>query len=246
MQWVYLSPHLDDVALSCGGLVWEQVQSGDTVTIWTVCAGNPPEGELSPFAQELHARWQTGQDAIVRRVSEDLHSCRRLGARPYHFSLPDCIYRRSMLSGEFLYASDAALNDHLHPADAANILRLRAEIERSTQPGAVLVSPLGLGNHVDHQLTRLALEGSSLVAWYYADYPYVLREKEKLGQLEREGWISQVFPVSSNGLIAWQDSIAAHVSQISTFWKDEVGMRMAIKDYLEQVRGLRLWKKPIA
>ena len=59
MEWIYFSPHLDDVALSCGGLAWEQSQSGSPVQVWTICAGDPPARPLSAFAEELHERWET-------------------------------------------------------------------------------------------------------------------------------------------------------------------------------------------
>jgi hypothetical protein len=35
MRWIYLSPHLDDAALSAGGLIYEQTQAGIQVEIWT-------------------------------------------------------------------------------------------------------------------------------------------------------------------------------------------------------------------
>ena len=28
MRWIYLSPHLDDAVLSCGGLIFEQSRQG--------------------------------------------------------------------------------------------------------------------------------------------------------------------------------------------------------------------------
>jgi LmbE family N-acetylglucosaminyl deacetylase len=246
MHWIYLSPHFDDVALSCGGLVWEQVQAGDSVSIWTVCAGNASDGELSPFAKELHLRWETDQDATIQRKIEDLNSCHRLGATYRYLAIPDCIYRRNPQTGEFLYSSEAALNGPLQPADSQNITSLREDIKRSIQTDMLFVSPMGLGNHVDHQLTRLVAESLDCTAWYYADYPYVLRCKEKLEHMEQEGWVSQVFPISQEGLVAWQDSIAAHVSQISTFWMDEREMRLAVSNYLEKNKGIRLWRKPVS
>lgn len=244
MHWIYLSPHYDDAALSCGGLAWGQVRSGENVHIWTVCAGNPPEGELSAFAKQLHSQWGAGQDSTAQRRGEDTLSCHLLGAIPHYFTLPDSIYRRHPHTGEFLYDTKAALNGRLHPADAVNISLVSKEIARFIDAGAVLVCPLGLGNHVDHQLIRLAAETTGLVTWYYADFPYVLRCREKLVQLNLEGWQSQVFPVLWYGLCAWQDSIAAHASQISTFWKDQNEMRKAVENYLEQNGGIRLWRKP--
>jgi len=101
-----------------------------------------------------------------------------------------------------------------------------------------------LGNHVDHQLTRQVIEGLGRQVWYYADYPYVLRWNAQVNQMEQEGWVSQVLPISGDGLSAWMDSISAHGSQISTFWASDVEMRQAITDYLQSNLGIRLWIKP--
>jgi len=244
VPWIYLSPHFDDVALSCGGLVWEQAQAGEMVSIWTVCAGEPPAGDFSPFVQELHARWELGENASAQRRVEDTNSCRRLGASYHYFSIPDCIYRRHPQMGEFMYASETALNGPLQPGDTQVIHSLQEVLMRSLQPDVVLVCPLGLGAHVDHQLTRLAAEGLGRELWYYADFPYLLQRKALVEQMEQEGWVSQVFPISLEGLEAWQDSVSAHASQISTFWVSDLAMRQAVADYLGWYKGLRLWRMP--
>ncbi len=87
MEWIYLSPHLDDIALSCGGLVWEQVHSGSQVSIWTICAGDPPSQAYSDFARSFHERWGTGVWAVATRRAEDIVSCARLGAAHRHFPI---------------------------------------------------------------------------------------------------------------------------------------------------------------
>ncbi len=244
VTWIYLSPHFDDVALSCGGLVWEQSQAGDPVSVWTICAAEPSAGELSPFAQELHTRWQAGQNAPSMRRLEDYHSCQRLGASYRYFSIPDCIYRRHPETGAFMYASEASLNGPLHPGEAGVIRDLRMELQRLLPPRASLVCPLALGTHVDHQLTRCSAEQPGQELWYYADFPYVLRCKAQMEQMEQDGWSYRLFRVSQAGLLAWQDSIAAHASQISTFWPSELVMRQAIQDYLSENGGIRLWRRP--
>jgi LmbE family N-acetylglucosaminyl deacetylase len=95
MRWIYLSPHLDDVVLSVGGLVWEQTLADETVEIWTVFAGDPPPPPYTPFAQELHERWGTsGENAAAVRRAEDAAACQVLAAGVRHAALPDCIYRR--------------------------------------------------------------------------------------------------------------------------------------------------------
>jgi len=243
MDRIYLSPHFDDVALSCGGLVWEQTHSGLIVGIWTICAGEPTPGDLSPFAQELHTRWGASQSAISIRKAEDMKSCHILGAAYRHLSIPDCIYRQHPQTGDYMYASETALNGPLHPGDAQVIDRLLQDLLPCLPAGATLICPLALGSHVDHQLTRLTAEKLGQKLWYYADFPYVLRNQAQVDQLKGEGWEYQVFPISESGLAAWRDSIAAHRSQISTFWQSDMEMRQAISDFLLKDGGVRLWSR---
>jgi LmbE family N-acetylglucosaminyl deacetylase len=95
MQWIYFSPHLDDVVLSCGGLIWQQTQRGDSVEVWTVCAGDLPPGPYTAFIEELHARWESSENTVLMRRAEDRLACARLGAMPRHLPIPDSVYRRS-------------------------------------------------------------------------------------------------------------------------------------------------------
>ena len=243
MNWIYLSPHFDDVVLSCGGLVWEQVQAGDTVSIWTVCAGAPaPSHPFSPFARSLHERWGTGPGSVAARRAEDIASCRVMGASYRHFPVYDCIYR-SDAQGQHYYASEEALNGPLHPEEAARAAQLTQLRVEDLPVGSRVVCPLSLGNHVDHQLTRLAAEQSGHWLWYYADFPYVLRQPGQLQVLEAEGWRRVCISLSKAGLMAWQDAVAAHASQISTFWADVPAMCAAIEEYAVQERAVCLWQR---
>jgi LmbE family N-acetylglucosaminyl deacetylase len=241
VNWIYLSPHLDDVALSCGGLVWEQVQAGEHVEIWTVCAGDPPAGPLSPYAESLHARWQAGREAVAQRRAEDLLACRELGAVARHFFNPDCIYRRSQVDGTPLYNSDRELFGATHPAEEYLVEAWSRELQQSAPPGVNLVCPLALGGHVDHRLVRAAAETSGNPLWYYADYPYVLQDHSEL-EAATAGMPVLKFPVTPAGLQAWEKSVAAHASQVSTFWPDLASMQAAIHAYCRWSGGLRLWQ----
>ena len=244
MPWIYLSPHLDDAALSCGGWIWEQAQSAQAPLIWTICSADPPEAPLSDFAEALHRRWQSGRQATALRRAEDIHSCQIMGAGWRHFSLPDCIYRQGQTPGEYLYDSEAAIFGDLHPEEAELVERLgqdlrqairEAELSSPGEPVRVVV-PLSLGGHVDHRLTRVAAEQTGDALWYYADYPYILSQREHLADLLPAGWQPVQCAVSAAGLAAWQQAVAAHASQISTFWLDLEHMQSAIRDYWQNRR----------
>ncbi|MCB9136046.1 MAG: PIG-L family deacetylase [Anaerolineales bacterium] len=240
MKWIYLSPHIDDAVYSCGGLIWEQTQAGDSVEIWTVCAGDPPPGPLSPFAQKLHHRWGTGAAAGQVRRAEDLRAGACVGANVRQFDLPDCIYRRDPVSREAWYASEAAIFGKVHPEDTGTkwlVHQLKVHLPSE----ALVVCPLTLGNHVDHQLVRAAAEKAGCVQWYYADFPYAAREETDAERRVPAGWRRELFPISPAGLQAWADGAALYASQISTFWADETAIFADFQAYTQQHGGIRLW-----
>ncbi|HSF83518.1 MAG TPA: PIG-L family deacetylase [Anaerolineales bacterium] len=242
MEWVYLSPHLDDVALSCGGLVWQQAHSRRHVSVLTICAGDPPPGEFSEFVLSLHTRWKTSSHAITQRRQEDIESCQLLGAAAHHLSIPDCIYRRGGEQNLPLYPTEESIFGPPHPVETGLLEELAATLASIISDGARVVSPLAIGNHVDHHLTRQAAEKLGLRLWYYADFPYVLKNSQNLEQLEREGWEWQLFPLLEQGVQIWLEAIAAHASQISTFWPDLESMRSEMRAYYRNEHGVRLWR----
>lgn len=242
MERIYLSPHLDDVALSCGGLIWEQVQRGERVEIWTICAGDPPPGPLSAYAASLHERWQTEHVAPAERRAEDRLACQRLGAVPRYFGLPDCIYRRSPKNGESLYNSELELFGEIHPAEAGLVSFLTQELAQVIPNGASLVGPLAVGGHTDHRLVRAAMEGLGLPAAYYADYPYVQWLKGISAELVTRMKPS-AYPISEEGVVAWTESVAAYSSQISTFWFSREDMEAEIREYCQRNDGVQLWQR---
>ena len=95
-QCVFLSPHLDDVVLSCGGLIYQLAQAGWVAQMITIFAGDPPPGRLTPFAHSLHDRWAAEPAA---RRDEDVYALRMLGAEAIHWPYPDAVYRRDPVTG---------------------------------------------------------------------------------------------------------------------------------------------------
>jgi len=243
MNWIYLSPHLDDAVLSCGALIWEQTHAGQQVSIWTLCAGDPPPGPLSTFAQSLHQRWQVGREAMAERRREDIMACKLVGAEYRHFQIPDCIYRKDPQRGEYLYSSEAALFGPLHPAEADLVNSVYKMLAQSLPPQYELVCPLTLGGHVDHRLTRQAAELLNRPMFYYADFPYIQDQEAGLEEQAIQAQESKLFPISSSGQRAWEQAVAAYQSQISTFWSGAAEMQAALRAYARRESGMRLWRR---
>ena len=244
MKWIFLSPHLDDIAFSCGGMVWDLVNDGHSVEIWTINAGDPPDDDLSPLAQELHLNWELGLDAVQIRRNEDQKACQIIGATPRYFSYLDCIYRKTS-DGKFYYSSDGDIFGGLDPREMDLIERLSGHLLEELPEDARVVAPLGIGNHVDHELTRKAANRLGIPLAFYADYPYTreLDGKETLEFMERSPeWQYEEFPVSETGLKNWILAAQAYRSQISTFWDNDADLERQIREFSTFLGRFKLWK----
>ncbi len=240
MAWIFLSAHLDDAVLSCGGLIASRAEA---TAVWTIFAGDPPAGELTPFARELHERWQTGPAAVAARRAEDVAACARLGAVYRHFSYPDCIYRR-LPDGRPVIADR---EDLFRPAAEPGLTAELAGLFQTQIPAGTRVAcPLTYGGHVDHRIVRAAAEQAHCELWYYPDYPYAAQPEAGGGETGRAllppDSRAVRFDLPAEATATWEQAAAAYVSQISTFWADEAALRAALREYARQGGGSTLYR----
>ena len=237
-KWIFISPHLDDVALSCGGLVWNLTQEGQQVSIWTMLAGDPPDENYSDFARQTHQIWgKAGAEAIAMRRAEDQAACARLGAEPRHFDLLDAIYRRKSPDGAWTVNNNTELFGD--PPEPEMVARVADLLARELPEDAQLVLPLSLGSHIDHRLVAEATQSYTRTAVFYCDYPYILNDFE--APILKSGLLQKVPTELNEGdLEAWQDAILCYGSQIGEFWRDETETRLALRNY-QAGGGGRLW-----
>jgi LmbE family N-acetylglucosaminyl deacetylase len=242
---IYLSPHLDDAVFSCGGLIAQQAAAGESVLIVTVCAGDPPPGELSPLAQELHRRWAGGVGIGAARRREDEAAAEVLrgaaGAgrvRVRHLAIPDAIYRRDR-RGSSLYETEAALFGEVNPGDAVAAEPPEA-LAALRQEAGTIVCPLAVGGHVDHRWVRAAAERTGMALAYYFDLPYAARGGEIPPDPGRPPGIEARIALSSVSMEAWAAAVAAYASQFSTFWGSRAAWREETGAFLAARGGLPL------
>lgn len=245
---VFLSPHLDDAALSCGGTIAHYVDSGQPVLVVNVCTGEPSANQpLSSFAQHLHAWWKldAGQ-AVSARLHEDRAALDHLGADSLELRFLDAIYRCPAV-----YTSDEALFGAIAPADPLEpaLSRVLGELARRW-PEATFYAPLGVGRHVDHQITHNAAAGMRVV--YYEDFPYVTdaraleRRWQDLGGRQRFAARTRCIDATLERKVV---AIGLYASQIALLFGDRAGMDRAVRAYAAQVcpedgtYGERVWAR---
>jgi len=232
---VFVSPHFDDAVLSCGGTIHQLVQAGQTVYVMTMMAGllTTPLPQ-TPILEDLHQRWQAGENPLLTRQQEDINAIQALKAFYMHIPLTDCVYR--VADNVALYPSEESLFGAVHVDDYAPEFLNDIGVIFRESPKIVYI-PLGVGHHVDHQIVRdwglnlLADKPDYVDIKFYAEYPYLNTDNAIDKALDH-------FSISlmSNNVILDEDNIKAKVdaithykSQISTFWKSLEAMESDVR-----------------
>ena len=230
-EHVYLSPHPDDVVLSCAGAIHTQVSQGARVLVVTFFSATPPDDEITPFALELKVRWGDAVDPMALRRAEDIAALNLLGAHHRHLPYADCVYRTDSVDGSALYPDEGSIFGEVSPSEAdwhrGLASTLREIIGDSTR--AAIYGPLTAGHHVDHLLVRrvaLDLLRAGREVLLYEDYPYAgdpAALNVALETLPGPCRFSETVRFGDEGLKAKVAAVACHASQINTFWRDDQG-----------------------
>ena len=158
---LFLSPHLDDVVLSCPGRILSEVARKQRVIVATLFT----EPDTGPHDRDLYRH----------RREEDQRAVEALGAETRWLGLPDAPFRNSF------YSSFRTIVLETHPEDEGDVAAVATSFHSlcdEVKPGSLHV-PLGVGTHIDHRLTYAAVEHlvetgelDRGVTVYYEDRPY--------------------------------------------------------------------------
>ena len=238
---IYLQPHFDDAALSCGGTLAVQRLAGMRTLVVTAFGGMPRDHVLSPFATQNLQRMGLSlqpETAVQQRREEDGVALAALGADHLWLDHLDAIFRGTPP----YYPAEEALFGSVHPGDLALDEQLAATLGRIHEraPLAVLYAPLGVGHHVDHQLCcsaadRLAQQKVSVK--FYEDFPYVAQPGAIVARQKELGIAMEPELVEISGQIrAKEEAIAMYGSQVPLLFQTEERLRHAVREYSGSLR----------
>lgn len=175
-----ISPHLDDAVFSAGGLAAILATQGHEVHILTCFTQSVDNPKGFALDCQLDKGLPAEVDYMQLRRQEDQEACRLLGAVPHWGDLPEAPHRG--------YENATELFQKLKNKDkiAENLLKMIQHQVEKIQPQLVF-SPLGIGNHVDHQQVYRAMEQihhyfPEVLYFNWYDQPYLMRNPEQLDQ----------------------------------------------------------------
>lgn len=171
---VFISPHLDDAAFSCGGTLIALRERGWNVVLCTMFTASMPHPQGFALACQLDKGLPPNVDYMALRRVEDHNFARIAGIdQVLHRPYPEAPHRGYHSAPE-LFAG-VQPNDHIWQPIADDLRQLL----RAINPD-LLFAPQGLGNHVDHlHVIRavLTLDLHPKTCWY-RDTPYAMRQPD--------------------------------------------------------------------
>ena len=167
---LFLSPHLDDVVFSCGGLAAVLHDRGWHTILATAFTATVLPTTGFALACQLDKGLSPDVDYMALRRAEDMEAARILGFdEVLHLNFAEAPHR-GYESAQALFG-DIHDNDAILPALSASL----AQLQHDHSPELV-VAPQGLGNHVDHiQMVRAVDQAIMAALVRYRDTPYAIR-----------------------------------------------------------------------
>ena len=225
---LFVSPHLDDVAFSCGAILALLARSGWNTVLATVFTRSVPEPTGFALACQTDKGLSPEVDYMAIRREEDREAARLLGAgERIWLDLSEAPHRG--------YDSAAAMfagvpeEDEVWREVAWNL----KELLDAYAPD-VLFAPQALGAHADHlQVVRAVRglpSGAPPVAWY-RDAPYATRNPASLpSPLLPDGLVEGAVDVTET-LEAKLRASAAYGTQLGFQFGGEAGMRETLSGF---------------
>ena len=208
---LFISPHLDDVAFSCGGTFGALAQAGWRCVMLTVFTRSVAAPTGFALACQTDKGFGPEVDYLAMRRREDILASQRLSASSVRWmDLPEAPHRG--------YHSPTALFADVLPTDeVGQALAPLLEAELAATAPQLVFAPQGLGLHVDHRQVMRAVQAvvppTTPVLWY-RDTPYIIRQPDAQPAPELPVSLTEVaFPLTAAVLATKIAASQAYVSQ---------------------------------
>lgn len=222
MSFIFISPHLDDVVLSCGGLL-NRIAAAQIITLF---AGVPDMPSYSRIANNFHKTCGLDGNAIQARREEDVNAAKVLSFKPIHLSVLECLYRKDQ-DNNFLYNRRTKIFSNKIVDSEESILYIEKQLKNNLPIRNIIqiFIPLGIGGHVDHLIVRKIVEKMALEynfndkIVYYEDMPYALFIKKDVTITFKKKFSDNLIELTLQDFNKKIEAIHCYTSQIDMLWE---------------------------
>jgi LmbE family N-acetylglucosaminyl deacetylase len=185
LKCIFVSPHFDDVALSCSTLLEELAGKTEIVVInaFTEAHKGPYTLSARKFLHDS-TNYSDATNLFNAREKEDTKVLSRFPLSIVNFGLEDALFRRKKQKA-FL-ANVLPEFDHIYPTYRWHLLKgiakndtalfeLKKKLEPFKKENILVFTPYGIGGHVDHLAVRKACIEVFDNVLLYSDFPYNMR-----------------------------------------------------------------------
>jgi LmbE family N-acetylglucosaminyl deacetylase len=204
---VYLSPHPDDAVFSAGGAIALDVRAGLRVGVATIFS-------------------RTGDGTHIERAEEDRRAIRYLYSSRIDLGFDDAPVRSER------YRKPGFLLGPLGDGEAALVEKVRAAIQSLGAPR--IVAPLGVGEHVDHQVVYTAATQLDGDVAFYEDVPYALEPfavARRLWRIGTGGPPRAGFLRELPSLVRWWSELPMVADDYSAITRPVAGLALAMPSF---------------
>ena len=171
---LFISPHLDDVAFSCGGTLAKLLRANLTSVVCTIFTASVDDPRGFALRCQTDKGLASEIDYMLLRRAEEAEFAHVIGgAKLRHLAFREAPHRGYESAAE-LFAGER-LDDEVWREIVEELKSLAGELNPR-----VVFAPQGLGNHVDHLQTIRAVRAANLNApiLWYRDTPYAIRDAD--------------------------------------------------------------------
>lgn len=224
---LFISPHLDDVAFSCGGLAARMASAGWNTVLATVFTATVMPVVGFALECQLDKGLSAHVDYMALRRAEDRQAATILEFSDVRWmDLPEAPHRG--------YHSAAALFGPIQEQDSI-VPRLRkalSEIFRQVGPDLTLI-PQVLGNHVDHQVVSACVRDliTNENSACYRDTPYAIRDPDASPAPHLRHMPVVKVPIDETALLRKIAAAQAYTTQVNFQFKDANTLDRTLREF---------------
>lgn len=187
----FISPHLDDAGLSCGGLIRYLSDKTDVTVVNVFTKADTGKSTLSARKSLKDSGFSDALEYYKARVTEDAKAYSGLPISLVSLGEIDALWRKRGHNSWLIQQVSKFIPEagHMYPTyrlhiargvvtdeDTLLMKRIEAKLHKIIPKNACIFAPLGIGNHVDHLVVKYAVE-RAYKPIYWTDQPYFIHEK---------------------------------------------------------------------